>query len=149
MPLPPPPPAAAAPALPPGLAAAAAAYDRAQVRGDRAELNRLLADDYVLISSSGAVETKAQFVAESSDPAFHLDPFTMEQPVTRVWGDGAVLGGVARLTGSDHGSRFDARLRFSDVWARRGGAWRVVYTHASRAPVAAAVSTTASGSPGG
>ncbi len=125
---------AAMASLPPDLAAAAAAYDQAQVHGDRDALNRLLADDYVLVNSAGQVETKAQFVAESVDPQFKLDPFVVETPVVRVWNDGAVLGGVSILTGSDHGKRFSARLRFTDVWARRGGAWRVVYTHASRAP---------------
>lgn len=119
--------------LPPDLAAAAAAYDQAQIHGDRAALNRLLADDYVLVNSAGATETKAQFVAESADPQFKLDPFVVETPVVRVWNDGAVLGGVATLSGSDHGKRFSARLRFTDVWARRGGAWRVIYTQASRA----------------
>ena len=89
--------------LPPDLAAAAAAYDQAQVHGDRDALNRLLADDYVLVNSAGQVETKAQFVAESVDPQFKLDPFVVETPVVRVWNDGAVLGGVSILTGSDHG----------------------------------------------
>lgn len=123
-------------ALPPDLAQAVKEYDQAQIKGDRAELERLLADEYRLVNSAGQVETKAQFVAESSDPAFHLEPFTIEQPIEQIWTDGAVMGGVATLKGVDHGQAFKARLRFSDVWARRDGRWRVIYTHAGRAPAA-------------
>ncbi|HEU4959383.1 MAG TPA: DUF4440 domain-containing protein, partial [Sphingomonas sp.] len=41
------------PDLPPDLAAAAEAFDKAQVKGDRAALERLLADDYLLVNSQG------------------------------------------------------------------------------------------------
>jgi ketosteroid isomerase-like protein len=126
--------AAATPALPADLAAAVAAYDRAQVASDRAALERLLADDYLLVNSRGATETKAQFIADQTAPGYRLDPFDIEQPVARVWPGGAAVGGVARLTGEDGGARFDVRLRFTDVWAKRRGRWQVIYTHASRAP---------------
>jgi hypothetical protein len=59
---------AAQAALPADLATAVADYDRAQLKGDRALLNSLLADDYHLINGGGEVESKAQFVTESSDP---------------------------------------------------------------------------------
>ena len=41
--------AAATASVPPDLSAAVAAYDRAQVDSDKAELERWLADDYLLI----------------------------------------------------------------------------------------------------
>ncbi len=123
---------AAALAVPTDLAAAVAAWDGAQLRGDARVIDRLLADDYLLASGSGALETKAQFKAELTDPAYKLDPFIIEQPVTRSWPGGAVYGGVVRERGVDHGKPFDARIRFADVWARRGGRWRLIYTHVSR-----------------
>jgi hypothetical protein len=44
------------------------------------------------------------------------------------------MGGVATLRGVDDGQSFEVRLRFSDIWAKRHGKWRVIYTHASRDP---------------
>lgn len=44
--------------LPADLASAAADYDRAQIKGDEALLNRLLADDYHLVNGAGQVESK-------------------------------------------------------------------------------------------
>ena len=123
---------AAALAIPSDLLAAVAAWDQAQLRRDARAIDRLLADDYLLVSGSGALETKAQFKAELTDPAYKLDPFTIEQPVARVWPGGAVFGGVVRERGMDHGKPFDARIRFADVWAKRSGRWRLIYTHVSR-----------------
>src|SRR2546421_6228400 len=79
--------------LPADLASAAADYDRAQVKGDKTLLNRLLADDYHLVNGGGQVESKEQFVSESVDPAFKLEPFVVENPIETVWTDGAVLAG--------------------------------------------------------
>jgi len=125
---------AASVAVPPDLAAAVHAYDEAQIDSNRAELERWLADDYLLVNSSGATETKAQLIADYTAPGFDLEPFTIEQPVERVWKDGAVMGGIATLRGTDGGKRYEVRLRFADTWARRSGRWQVIYTQVSKAP---------------
>jgi ketosteroid isomerase-like protein len=119
--------------IPKDLAARVHAYDQAQVKGDKAALEDLLADDYVLVNSRGQRETKAELVHDYTKPGFKLEPFVVEDPVELVWNDGAVMGGVARIKGVDDGQAYDVRLRFSDIWAKRGGKWRVIYTHASRA----------------
>jgi hypothetical protein len=126
--------AAAAAAVPPDLAAAVAGYDKAQIDGNRAELERWLADDYLLLNSSGRTETKAQLIADYTAPGFDLEPFTVEQPIEKVWNGGAVMGGIATLRGTDAGKRYEIRLRFADVWAKRNGRWQVIYTQVAKAP---------------
>jgi hypothetical protein len=126
--------AAAAMAVPPDLAAAVAAYDKAQIDGDKAALDRWLADDYLLANSRGQIETKAQLIADYTAPGYTLEPFTVEQPIEKVWADGAVMGGVATLRGMDGGQRYEVRLRFADIWAKRDGRWQVIYTQAAKAP---------------
>jgi hypothetical protein len=119
--------------LPPDLARAALAYDEAQLTNDGAALNRLLAEDYKLVSRAGTVMDKAQFVAHSTDPDFKLLPFTIEQPLHTVWSNGAVLGGRVNYRTFDHGKEGAQLLLFADIWAKRGGRWRVVYTQVSAA----------------
>ena len=126
--------AAAASHIPADLAREVAAYDRAQVHGDRKELQRLLADDYLLVNSSGATETKAQLIADYTAPGFTLEPFKVEQEVEKLWDGGAVMGGVAMLRGTDGGKPYQVRLRFADIWAKRHGRWQVIYTQAAKAP---------------
>lgn len=126
--------AAHAAIIPDDLAEAARAYDAAQIAGDAAALDRLVDDDYVLVNSHGQTETKADLIRDYTTPGFKLDTFTVEHPLRQLWPDGAVLGGIVTLTGAEKGMRYVARLRFADVWARRGGEWRVIYTQASDAP---------------
>jgi ketosteroid isomerase-like protein len=119
-------------ALPPGLAAAAHAYDAAQVQGDRAALERLVADDYVLVNGAGVVQSKADLISGYVAPGFKLDPFVIEEPVEKVLGDTALLGGRVNMTGVDGGQRFALTVRFVDTWTRRDGRWRVVYSQVTR-----------------
>ena len=118
--------------LPADLAAAAHAYDAAQVNGDRAALERLVADDYVLVNGAGQVQDKARLIADYVAPGFKLDPFTIEAPVEKVLGDTALLGGRVNMTGMDGGQRFALVVRFVDTWAKRDGQWRVVYSQVTR-----------------
>jgi len=123
--------------LPADLAKAVKDYDQAQITGNRAELERLLADDYTLLNSGGQTETKPQFIAESTAPGFKLEPFVVQDPVEKVWDQGAVMGGIVTLRGMDGGKPFAATLRFADIWAKRNGKWQVIYTHVSKPPAAA------------
>jgi ketosteroid isomerase-like protein len=120
--------------IPADLAARVRAYDDAQVKGDRPALEDLLADDYVLVNSRGQRQSKTELIGDYTKPGVKLEPFTVEEAVELVWRDGAVMGGVATLRGVDGGQSFEVRLRFSDIWAKRNGQWRVIYTHASREP---------------
>ena len=119
------------PDLPPDLAAAARAFDAAQVQGDRAALERLLADDYLLVNSADQEESKADFIRDYTAPGFSFAPFTIERPVRRLWPGGAALGGVVAARGTSDGKPYAIRLRFLDIWAKRNGRWQLVLTEAS------------------
>jgi ketosteroid isomerase-like protein len=121
------------PALPPDLAAAARAFDMAQVKGDGAALERLLADDYLLVNSQGKSETKADFIRDYTAKGSSFAPFTIQEPVEKVWATGAVLGGVVDAHGTSGGKPYAIRMRFADVWAKRNGKWQVIYTQARHA----------------
>jgi hypothetical protein len=118
--------------LPADLAKAVDDYDHAQVNGNRAELERLLADDYTLVNSSGGVQDKAGLIADYTTPGYKIEPFEVLEPVEKVWSDGAVMGGLVHLKGVSGGKPFAVTLRFADIWAKRNGRWQVVYCHVSR-----------------
>lgn len=120
--------------LPPALAKAVAEFDRAQMQGDGAALQRLLADDYVLFNSRALVQDKAGFIHDYTVPGYSLKPFTVEDEVVRYWPGGAVLGGVVTLEGTSEGKPYKVRLRFADIWRERDGRWQVVFTQATRVP---------------
>jgi hypothetical protein len=120
--------------LPADLAKAVHDYDEAQVHGNKAELERLVADEYTLVNSSGRVQSKAELIADYTTPGYQIEPFEILEPVEKVWSDGAVMGGVVNLRGIDGGKPFAVTLRFADIWAKRNGKWQVIYTHVSKPP---------------
>jgi ketosteroid isomerase-like protein len=120
--------------LPPDLLKAAQDYDEAQLTNDGSALQRLLGDDLVLISSSGRTESKAEFISDSTSRGFKIEPFTILEPVHKVMGDTAILGGVVMLKGTADGKPFAQRMRFSDTWHKRNGRWQVVYVQVTRLP---------------
>jgi len=124
------------PGVPADLAKAAADFDLAQVKGDGEALKRLLADDYLLINSQDKREDKAQFIADFTAKGFTMEPFTIDDQVIMVWADGAVLGGAVTMKGMSEGKPYSVRIRFSDIWAKRGGKWQVIYAHANRVAAA-------------
>jgi ketosteroid isomerase-like protein len=118
--------------LPADLAKAVKDYDEAQIHGDKAALQRLVADDYTLVNSSGRIQNKAALIADYTAPGYKIEPFQIMEAVEKVWSDGAVMGGVVDLRGTDGGKPFAVKLRFADIWAKRNGKWQVIYTHVSR-----------------
>lgn len=107
-------------------------YDVAQQKGDGRALHRLLSDGYILVGSDGTVETKEAFIRDLTSPDYRMNPFTVLQPISRVWPGGAVKGGVALLSGTSGGHAFSACLRFVDVWMFEDGRWQVAYSQAAK-----------------
>src|SRR4051812_35404657 len=83
--------------LPADLAKAVKDYDEAQIHGNKTELQRLVADDYTLVNSSGRIQGKAALIADYTAPGYKIEPFQIQEPIEKVWSDGAVMGGVVDL----------------------------------------------------
>jgi hypothetical protein len=111
----------------PALVQAMKAYDLAQERGDRAALERLVADDYLIVHTGG-LGNKAELIQSLAHPGLRNDPFTVVAPFTRNYGATVVAGGWVDLHGTDGGKPWDQKTRFADVWAKRKGRWWVVMT---------------------
>jgi ketosteroid isomerase-like protein len=120
--------------LPPDLAKAVQEYDRAQIHNDIPTLERLVADDYVLVNSNATVENKQQFLADFSLPGFKIDPYVVEQPVEKMWANAAVIGGLVHLSWTQDGKHQTRLLRVAYVWAKRNGHWQATYTQVTRVP---------------
>ncbi len=118
--------------MPPALAEAAEAYEHAQIAGDRAALERLVAPDYRLFNSEGPEESRQQLIDSWAAHGFDPEPVEVRDPIAHVWNDGAVLGGRVILRGLNRGSPFSVELRYVDVWRLRDGRWQVVLGQAVR-----------------
>jgi len=121
-------------ALPPDLAKAVKEFQEAEIHNDIATLERLVADDYVLVNSDSSVENKEQSLAPFRSSAFKIEPYVVQQPVEIVWNDGAVVGGLVNLSWTRDGKHETRLIRRAYIWARRKGRWQTTYTQVTRVP---------------
>jgi ketosteroid isomerase-like protein len=114
--------------------AAADAFDHAQQVGDRATLERMLADDRVFIRMSGVLAGKAQFV-ETFTTTVALEPFEItNRTFVPLGAEAAIVGGEARMRGTRDGQPFAQHFRYSDVFLRHNGEWKVVHVQVTAVP---------------
>ena len=123
----------------PEIAALEAELRAAQLTADVAALDRLIADDLLFTGPDGALATKAQDLAAYRDGVMRVATHEPEAlRVRRIGADVAIVALRARMTGSYAGTPFAGVARYTRVWAREGGRWRIAGGHVSVAPVDAA-----------
>ncbi len=105
---------------------------QAIVRGDTATLERIYADDYSAVGTSGAVRNKAQAIADVKSGALKMESQSFDNVNVRVYGDAAIVTGVATQKGQDKGRDISGQSRFTRVYVKRNGQWQIVAGHASR-----------------
>ena len=120
--------------LPADLGRAMSAYDQATLHNDVATLSSLVAEDYVLVNSDGTLQDKQSYLSDFARPGFRIDPYVIEKPLQKVWGEVAVTGGLLHLAWTQDGRHQQRMLRIAHVWARSGARWQIVYSQLTRAP---------------
>jgi uncharacterized protein (TIGR02246 family) len=111
-----------------------ARYDRAIIGADAAALGELLADDYVYVTAEGEIRDKQQQIARLTGPHFTLRSPGSQDVTVRWIGDQALV--IGRFPGEVQAGANSLRFneRYSSLWSRDGGRWRVRHEHASLIP---------------
>ena len=109
-------------------------YQAAVARNDAATMDQLLRDDFILVTSSGHVYTKADLLAEARSHAEVYERQDDSERIVRVYGDTAVVTAKLWAKGTENGKAFDYQLWFSDIYVRTASGWRYVFGQAS-API--------------
>jgi hypothetical protein len=97
-----------------------------------AELDRLLADDYLGISANGTLETKADELTKRRGGSFHTAHINLSGIKVRIYGDTAVVTSKADVVGNNGDRDISGRFRYTCVYSDRLGQWRIVSFEASR-----------------
>jgi len=113
------------------IAALDTEYQTAVKNNDAATMDRILADDFILVTGRGKVYNKTHLLdtAKNQDILYEQQEDT-EQTV-RVWGDTAVITALLWQKGTFKGVPFDDHLWFSDTYVRTPEGWRYVFGQAS------------------
>src|SRR5262245_45872920 len=110
-------------------------YQDAVKRNDAATMDKILADDFVLVVGNGTTYTKADLLADA-----RAKPLTYEQQdeeagtqKVRVWGDTAVVTAKLWIKSKGPNGERDRKLWFSDTYVRTKDGWKYVFGQASLA----------------
>jgi ketosteroid isomerase-like protein len=107
-------------------------YQEAVKKNDAATMERILADDFVLVTGNGRKQTRADLLKESSSGEFTYEHQEDTDRTVRVWNDTAVVTALLWAKGAHNGKSFDYKLWFSDVYVRTPSGCRYVFGQASR-----------------
>lgn len=106
-------------------------YQAAVKANDAATMERILADDFVLVTGRGKTFNKADLLKSARDKdATYEHQEELEQKL-RVWGDTAVVTALLWVKGASEGKAFEYKLWFSDTYIRTPTGWRYALGQAS------------------
>lgn len=106
-------------------------WNEAHVRGDADALDRLWADDMIVTVPGMAPMTKAASIGVWRTGKMRFSRYDTSDVNIRLHGETAVVTGRLRRTRTIGDRTQDEDLRFTKVYARHAGRWRVVAFHAS------------------
>src|ERR1043166_6481269 len=104
---------------------------QAQVHADAVALDRIYASDFIGIGPSGRVRTKPQVLSDFTSGDLRFQSITTEEVQVRVYGNTAVETGRSTMNGQDRGKAVPRDNRFTRVWVKQQGHWRLVANHYS------------------
>ena len=96
--------------------------------GDADRFREILADDFLCSAADGSVLDKSEFLELTAGPRT-LRHLSADDVRIRVFGDVAIIHAATSYTTM---AGADGRGRYTDIWARRDGAWRAVAAHVTR-----------------
>ena len=109
---------------------------QAQIGADAAALDRIYADDFIGVGPSGTVRTKPQVLLDFTSGDLKFQSITTDEVQVRVYENTAVETGLSTMVGQDKGKVVPRDTRFTRVWVKLQGHWRLVANHySSRIPL--------------
>jgi ketosteroid isomerase-like protein len=104
----------------------------AVVAGDTQRLEDIYAPDYIYVGSEGRQTTRAERLESFRTGRLRYLATKHTDTTVRIYGDTAVVQGVARSKVVWNGREIEGDFRYVGVWVRQGGKWRIVLTQATR-----------------
>ena len=104
---------------------------QAQIHADATALDRIYAPDFIGVGPSGRVRTKPQVISDFTSGDLKFQSITTDEVKVRVYENTAVETGLSTMVGQDKGKAVPRDTRFTRVWVKQEGRWRLVANHYS------------------
>ena len=106
----------------------------AMTRQDVQALEGILADDLSYTHSTGRLESKSEFISSLTSGRTKYQSIERDDVKVRQYGDAAVVTGSAKFHVNANGQDIKFQVRFTDVYAKRDGAWQMVAWQSTKLP---------------
>jgi len=106
------------------IAALENVWNQAAQAKDLKALSALLDDAFIYVDPDGKMLTKSEVLADVQ--ASHGIQVSSEDMVVHFHGDTAIVTGIYRTRGVDHGKPFVRLDRFVDTWHYMNGGWKSI-----------------------
>ncbi len=107
-------------------------WTNADLKMDWSTMDRILADDYVLIDRDGQVHTKNECRAYYRSGEGKVLALATDDMKVRVYGDAAVVTMRTMIKETYKGEEISDVVRATNTWIKKAGRWQCVSTHSSR-----------------
>ena len=102
-------------------------FFKALIEADQVALDRLLADDFVLIDVlTGSEVSKAALLEAVVAAGLRFEEINRVDFRVRIYGAVAVITGQTEIMGDFNGRRFEVDSRYTHVFEEQLGSWRMV-----------------------
>ncbi len=100
----------------------------ALAKNDAAALEKIYADNYMLVNLDGSVQNKSERLASIRSGETKFDSFVYDEISVRsnAEGTGAVVIARATATGMNKGKKIEGTIRVTQVWRKTADGWRQV-----------------------
>jgi ketosteroid isomerase-like protein len=99
---------------------------QALLRADTVALSRMTAEEFIEISRFGTIRTRADNIREIAAGVLRLSDVRYDSLSVRVYGEVALLTGIADNSGTFQGTPFTGRIRYTRVFVYRDGRWQAI-----------------------
>jgi uncharacterized protein (TIGR02246 family) len=109
------------------------AYEQRDVKA----MEEIVADDFTITFTNGAIQTKPQIIRSlnaAREKSSASSKFRTEDVQARVYGDTVILIGRVISEWQQNGQTMKEQNRYTDTYVKRNGRWQVVASHLSDIP---------------
>lgn len=106
-------------------------WQQAELHANTAVIANMLSDDYLGIYGDGTLATKAETLAGLKDGSVRFTEIDTSDRKIRVYGTTAVVVSKAQVAGTIDGEDISGHYRYTRVYHRINGVWKIVSFEAS------------------
>jgi ketosteroid isomerase-like protein len=107
-------------------------FARAVASNNADALDRLLADDWIIVEPDGSIIDKARFLEVIRSGALSHESMKSTDLKVRVYGNTAVVTGLTTSKGKFMGQDFISCERATDIFVKQADRWQCVFTQLTR-----------------